>query len=107
MNETKFCNSCKQSHMIITLHKVKKLQLHDSDNRIYITSAECISGSDLVISLLIIFSNVQISHFWGLKNDLNDNTTFTVSDTEYSNNVLALKWHVHLDFHSRKSQVNA
>ena len=48
--------------MIITLHKIEELQLHDSDNRTYITSAECVSACGLIISPMIIMSDVQIPH---------------------------------------------
>ena len=58
MNETEFYISYEWDHMILTLHKVKKLQLYDLANKIYVTSAEYISDDDLVISLFIIFSNV-------------------------------------------------
>ena len=92
MNKTGFCIGCERGHMIITLHKMKEFDLHDLDNRTYVTSAECISADDLIISAFIIISERVILQAWSEENNIkNNNTVITVSDTGYSNIKLTLK----------------
>ena len=107
MDETGFHIGCGREHWVITLHAESQLRIDDSDNRTYISDAECISAGGVVIPPMLIFPGVQILHKWGLENDMDNDALLSVSDSGYSNDELALGWLKHFEVHSKIHQVSA
>lgn len=104
MNETDFRVECEVSHLMMTLSSHKRIVIIDSDNRDYITAVECINESDESISSFLILKGVNVLHKWALKNDLKNDIVLSTSDSEYSNDALALDWLKHFDNHSKRTQ---
>ena len=107
MNEIDFRIDCERTQMIITLNVNKSLRMTDSDNRDYITSMKCISSTEHVISLLIIISKIHILHKWCEHNDLDDDILIEISESDYSNDDLAMNWLNHFIEHTRNKRREA
>ena len=107
MNETGFHIGYNQRHWVVSLYKVSSIQLHDSENRKYISNAECINAVSNSILSMLIFPGKQVLHSWVQKNDLDDEIVFCTSDFSYSNDEIALHWIKHFEQHSKKYQISA
>ncbi len=83
----------------------KPLLLTDPDNREYLTSVETISGGRLSIPSMLILSGIVILEKWAQENDLDGNIPLATSLKGYSNDVLAIRWLVHFERYSRRTQV--
>ena len=105
MDETGFCIGCGKVYWVVTLDPDKPLLLTDPDNRKYLTSVETISGGGLSIPPMLILSAIVILEKWVQENDLDGNIPLATSLTGYSNDVLAMRWLVHFEHHSRRTQV--
>ena len=105
MDKTGFRVGCGKGHWVVTLDPDKSLLLTDSDNREYLTSVETISGGGLSILPMLILSGIVILEKWAKENDLDGNIPLATSPTGYSNDVLAMRWLVHFERNSHKTQV--
>ena len=84
----------------------RPLLLVDPDNQDYLSSCETINGVGGDIPPMIIIAGVNILEKWG-HNDLAEDILLATSESGYSNDILALEWLRHFDFHSRKTQIGA
>ena len=100
MDETGFRIGCGIAHWVITMHKIKQLRMTDPDNRSYVTSVECVSAGGFDIPSMIIMQGKHILNKW-VYNNLDGKISLAVSDSGYSNDVLAYEWLVHFELHSR------
>ena len=89
MDETGFRIGVEKAQYVVSTHATKQLRINDPDNRDYITSAECISGSEVSMALFIILNGKLILDKWA-NNDLPSSTKLAISDSDYSNDTLAL-----------------
>ena len=105
MDETGFCVGCEKAHCVVTLDPNKPLLLTDPDNREYLTSVETISGGGLSIPPMLILSGIGILEKLAEENDLDGNIPLATRPQGYSNDVLAIRWLVYFERHSRKTQV--
>ncbi len=103
MDETGFRIGVKKAQYVVSTHATKQLCINDPDNRNYIMSAECISGSEVSMALFIILNGKLILDKWA-NNDLLSSTKLAISDSGYSNNTLALAWLQHFEIQSCKGQ---
>jgi hypothetical protein len=60
MNESDFRVDCETSHWVMILDSKQKMIITDSDNRDYITIAECINEADDSISSFLILKKINI-----------------------------------------------
>ena len=60
-------------------------------NRDYITSVDCINRVGGSVPSFLILKGVIILHKWALLNNLKDDISLTISDSDYSNDCLALE----------------
>jgi hypothetical protein len=96
-------NWCWKAQYVVSTHVTKQLCINDSDNRDYIMSAECISDSEVSMTSFIILNEKLILNKW-VNNDLSRSTKLAISDSDYSNDTLALVWLQHFKVQSCKSQ---
>ncbi len=91
---------------IVTVDSNRRIYFKNSNNKKSLTSIECISEESKNISSMLIMTEVQllISHF---NNDLDDDVLVTISDTDYSNDWIFLRWLKHFDRFSQKHQKRA
>jgi len=106
MNETGFRIGCGRAQMIVTLDPKKPLRMTDPDNRIYITSVECVSSRGWVIRPVLILAGVHILHKWGF-DDLDGDIVIGTSETGYSNDDLAMDWLKHFIEHTERKRIGA
>jgi len=66
----------------------------DSENRDYITVVETASAAGEPVPPMIIIKRMNVLVDW-TANNIDDDTLFNTSDTEYSNDDLALDWLYH------------
>lgn len=106
MNKTDFRIDCDKFHMIIILNTQKKLRLTNSKNRNYVSDIEIISVANECIFSMLILKDHHILFKWILNNDFDDETFLNVSEIEYSNDDLVLKWLKHFIKHVEKKRVD-
>ena len=70
-------------------------------------SVECINEADESILSFLILKEINLLHKWVVENQLNEDACLATSDTDYSNDVLALNWLKHFDKQSKKTQKKA
>jgi hypothetical protein len=66
------------------------------DNRELVTTVECISAGGYYLPIMLIFKGAYHLRKY-FKNNINDNTLFTRSDTGFINDKLTLKWLYYFD----------
>ena len=96
MDETGFRVGVGKSQWVITEEWNKPLYQTDADNRDYITSVECISGSGYTLPPMLILAGKQHLANWQ-QDSLDPDTFWGVSDTGYTNDDLCEEWIKHFD----------
>lgn len=94
INETDFHIGCEKAHTVIIRSIRDVLQMADLKNHDYITVAEADSAVSKSVSPMLIIKRVNTLARWAANNIEND-TLFNTSDTEYLNNDLAIDWLCH------------
>ncbi len=91
---------------IVTVDSNRRIYFKNSNNRESLTSIECISEESKNISSMLIMTEVQLltSYF---NNDLDNDVLITISDTDYSNDWIFLRWLKHFNRFSQKHQKRA
>ncbi len=91
---------------VVTVDSNRRIYFKDLNNRESLMSIECISEGSKNISSMLIMTEVQIlvSHF---NNDLVNDMLVTISETDYSNDWISLRWLKHFDRFSQKHQQRA
>ena len=89
IDKISFRISCGRAHYVVILDFIKLFCMTDPDNQDYITSVEYISSGDVVILPFITISSAHVLRKWS-ENNLNGDTLFTISESNYSNNDITL-----------------
>ena len=90
MDETGYRPDCGRSKTIITTKPGKRVFICDPDNRIHITSIECISAGGYILSSHIILTGVQITQNV-IVPELDHRILLSTSLTGYSNDEIAME----------------
>jgi Tc5 transposase DNA-binding domain len=62
MDETGYRTGCGRAHWIITTRPRERQYLQDPDNRVHISSIECVSATGFIVPPTIILPGTQITH---------------------------------------------
>ena len=103
-DETGFRIGVGRDQVVVTLYPKTRIYRDDPDVRETITSVECVSGDGVVLPPFLITKGKQILTSW-LAKDFHPGTKIGVSDTEYTNDVLAMEWIRHFDECTKTRQI--
>jgi hypothetical protein len=113
-DKTGFRIGCGGNQIVITLgarHRPNKdrksFTIASETNRDYLTSVEAISAAGDVIPPMLILKATQHLFHWYTHTHIPDDYFLGVSETEYSNDELALDWIQHFNQYSARSQRGA
>ena len=91
MDETGFQIGCGTDHIVITMEATKQLVLTNMANHDYITLIEYISVNGYALPSFLIVAGKHLLDKWTLENDIENDTVFAASKSEYSDDELAIE----------------
>ena len=97
MDETGFRIGMGGDQYIVTRERHRKLTIRDPDNRESLTSIETIRGDGTVLPPYIVLNGKQYMEKWFEATDLEEEATFDLSDTGYSNDEISLRYLEHFN----------
>ena len=103
-DETGFRIGVGKSQWVITEESSLSLYQTDADNRDYLTSIECVSGTGFALPPILILAGKQHLDNW-FQESLEPNTFWGVSDTGYANDDLCEAWIKHFDQFTKNKRV--
>ena len=77
--------------MVVTMKATKQFILTDTANHDYVILIECISVNSYALFSFLIVAGKHLLDKWALENDIEDDTVFAASKSEYSDDELTIK----------------
>jgi len=106
-DETGFRIGIGRDQWVVTRDSKRPLFLASSSNQELVTVIETISGDGAVLPPMIIVPGMLQMEDWFTKTNLPGNVLLGVSETGYSNDVLAIRWLHHFEKYSAQRQLGA
>lgn len=100
MDETGYRIGCGRAHTIVTTKPQSRQYLPDPENRIHISSIECISAGGFVLPSTIILPGVQITHNF-IVPELSGEILLAMSESGYSNDEIQMEWIKHFNKYTK------
>jgi len=107
VDETGFQIGIGRDQWIITREPTRPMYLASSSNRELVTVMETVGGDGSVLPPLVIIPGALHMEDWYTKTNLPDDFLLGVSETGYTNDMLAMDWLVHFEHFSDRRRVGA